>query len=286
MADQYRFAHFLATFFAVFAFNLATSVYAQEKAPTTPSTESAQGGAKPQQRPVRKDRVFVWDVQGTWISKAYLERLKASRSPHAAARATPALVIKVDKQDKSYPILITNFQSAVLNFLLEIEPGGKPDTYRMVTAADDGAVSSAEVTYIYFRGTRNVQDKFDALSIAEPHFAKRKYLPFVRLPDSLDTVVNRLTVAGKYTDAGGRAYEFTEGGDAVLPERKFVYEVSLDPRAADCELLQSHPEREAGGQNRVGFAWAGTNLRLFNVKKAGKDRFACEAKPFAVLTPQ
>jgi len=285
MADQYRFAHFLAPFFAVFAFNLATPAYAQEKPPAAPSAEPPQGGAKPQ-RPVRKDRVFVWDVQGTWISKAYVERLKASRSPHAAARATPALVIKVDKQDKSYPILITNFQSAVLNFLLEIEPGGKPDTYRMVTAADDGAVSSAEVTYIYFRGARNVQGKFDALSIADPHFAKRKYLPFVRLPDSLDTVVNRLTVAGKYTDADGRAYEFTESGDAVLPERKFVYEVSLDPRAADCELLQSHPEREAGGQNRVGFAWTGTSLRLFNVKKAGKDRFACEAKPFAVLTPQ
>ena len=286
MTDQHRFGRVLCALFVVLVFNSAARAGAQEKPVTAPSAEPAHDGAKPQQRPIRKDRVFVWDMQGTWISKAYLDRLKASRSPHAAARRTPALVIKVDKQDKSYPILITNFQNAVLNFLLEVEPGGKPDTYRMVTAADDAVVSSTEATYIYFRGTRNVQGKFDALSIADPHFAKRKFLPFVRLSDSLDTVVNRLTIAGKYIDAAGQAYEFTETGEAILPERKFAYEVSLDPRAANCELLQSHPEREAGGQNRVGFAWAGAKLQLFNVKSVKKDRFACEAKPFAVLTPQ
>ena len=286
MTDQHRFGRVLCALFVVLVFNSAAPACAQEKPVTAPPAEPAQHGAKPQQRPIRNDRVFVWDMQGTWISKAYLDRLKASRSPHAAARRTPALVIKVDKQDKSYPILITNFQNAVLNFLLEVEPGGKPDTYRMVTAADDGIVSSTEATYIYFRGTRNVQGKFDALSIADPHFAKRKFLPFVRLSDSLDTVVNRLTIAGKYIDAAGQAYEFTDTGEAILPERKFAYEVSLDPRAANCELLQSHPEREAGGQTRVGFAWAGANLQLFNVKSVKKDRFACEAKPFAVLTPQ
>jgi hypothetical protein len=286
MADQHRFGRVLCALFVLFALDSAVPARAQDKPATAPSAAAAQGVTKPQQRPIRTDRVFVWDLQGTWISKAYLDRLKASRSPHAAARLTPALVIKVDKQDKSYPILITNFQNAVLNFLLEVEPGGKPDTYRMVTAADEGVVSSADATYIYFRGTRNVQGKFDALSIADPHFAKRKLVPFVRLPDSLDTVVNRLTIAGKYTDEAGQAYEFTEAGDAILPERKFAYEVSLDPRAANCELLQSHPEREAGGQNRVGFAWAGTKLQLFNVKSVKKDRFACETKPFALLTAQ
>jgi len=285
MADQHRFGRVLCTLFVLFAFNSAAPARAQDKPATAPSTQAAQDAAKPQ-RPIRKDRVFVWDLQGTWISKAYLDRLKASRSPHAAARRTPPLVIKIDKQDNSYPILITNFQNAVLNFLIEVEPGRKPDTYRMVTAADDGLVSSTEATYIYFRGTRSVQGKFDALSIADPHFAKRKFLPFVRLPDSLDSVVNRLTIAGEYIDAENRAYEFTEAGDAVLPERKFAYEISLDPRAANCELLLSHPEREPGGQNRVGFAWAGTKLQLFNVKSVEKGRFACEAKPFAVLTRQ
>ena len=198
--------------------------------------------------------MFVWDLQGTWISKAYLDRLKASRSPHATARRTPALVIKVDKQDRSFPILVTNFQDAALQFLIEVEPDVKPNFYRMVAAQEDGVVNASDVTYIYFSGVRNEDGKFDTLSIADPHFAKRKFHPFVRLPDSLDAVVNRLAIAGKYIDGQGRGYEFTEDGEAILPERRFVYEVSLDPRSADCEMLQSHREREPQGQNRLASA--------------------------------
>jgi hypothetical protein len=283
MADKDR----LGRVFCALVVSVAFAAFAPAHAQDKPTGEAAadQDGAKPQPRPLRKGRVFVWDLQGTWISKAYLDQLKKSHSPHATARRTPALVIKIDKQERSFPILVTNFQDATLGFLIEVEPDAKPNSYRMVTAPEDGVVNASDVTYIYFSGVRNGEGKFDALSIADPHFAKRKFFPFIRLPDSLDAVVNRLTIAGKYTDAQGRAYEFTQGGDAILPERKFVYEVSLDPRAATCEMLQSHREREPEGQNRLGFAWAGGQLQLFDVKKVKKDRYACDSKPFAVLTP-
>jgi hypothetical protein len=240
----------------------------------------------PSHKPVRPERLFLKDVQGTWISQAYLEKLKSTRAPHAAARRTPPLVIKIQQEERSYPILVTNFQKAVLKFLLDIEPDVKPASYRMVTAADDGVVSSSDVTYIYFRGKRNSEGKLDSLWIADPYFAKRKSLPFTRLPDALEVVVNRLVIAGKYTDEQGRGYEFTEGGDAILPERKFVYEVSLDPRAAPCELVMSHREREPQGNERLGFAWKNRKLQLFDVRSAKPDRYQCDAKPFATLTPQ
>ena len=57
-------------------------------------------------RPVPKGRVFVWDVEGTWISKAYLEQLQATRSPHAAGTRTPPLVIKVQREERSYHELL------------------------------------------------------------------------------------------------------------------------------------------------------------------------------------
>jgi hypothetical protein len=281
MADRHRFERVFFALAISFAFGAFAPAHAQDQ----PAADNPQEGAKPQSRPLRKGRVFVWDLQGTWISKAYLDRLQASRSPHATARRAPALVIKVDKQDRSFPILVTNFQDATLQFLIEVEPGVKPDSYRMVAAKQDGVVNASDVTYIYFSGVRNADGKFDTLSIADPHFAKRKFHPFVRLPDSLDAVVNRLAIAGKYVDAQGRSYEFTVDGDAILPERRFVYEVSLDPRSAECEMLQSHREREPQGQNRLGFAWGHGQLQLFNVKNVKKDRYACEGKPFAVLTP-
>ena len=215
-----------------------------------------------------------------------MEKLQATRSPHLAARQSPALVIKVEKDGNSYPILTTDFQNAVLYFLLDIEPGGKPDNYRMVTAPEDRAVSSSEVTYVPFRGQRNAAGKFDALSIADPHFAKRKFKPFVRLPDTLEQFVNRSVIAGKYSDEAGRAYEFSEAGEAILPDRKFPYDISLDPRVANCDVLESHPERAPDSKEKIGFAWKGKQLQLLNLKPTGKERWRCEPKPFAVLTPQ
>jgi hypothetical protein len=235
---------------------------------------------------VPKGRVFVWDLEGTWISDAYLQQLQATRSPRTAGTRTPALTIKVQREERSYPIVITDFHKAMMQFLIEVEPGGKPGAYRMVVAPEDGAVSSADVTYISFRGEKNAQGKFDKLSIADPFFAKRKFLSFVRLPEALESVVNRAVIAGKYQDPEGRTYEFTQAGEAVLPDRSFSYEIALDAKAGNCDLLHSHRERAPEGKERLGFAWKGGALQLFKTRMLKQNRFACEAKPYVLLTPQ
>jgi len=142
------------------------------------------------------------------------------------------------------------------------------------------------VTYIVFRGAKNEHGKFDNLSIADPFFAKRKFLTFVRLPETLESYVNRAVIAGKYRDREGRSYEFTEAGDAVLPDRSFPYEVALDAKVGNCDLLHSHRERAPEGKERLGFAWKGADLQLYKTKLLSEDRYACEPKPFAILTRQ
>jgi hypothetical protein len=257
-----------------------------QQPPAAPSAETpGEHQARPS-RPIPKGRVFVWDIEGTWISQAYLQQLQATRSPRAAGSRTPPLVIKVQREERSYPIVITDFHNAAMQFLLEVEPNGKPGGYRMVVAPEDGAVSSADVTYIPFRGEKNEQGKFDKLSIADPFFGKRKYLSFVRLPETLEAYINRAVIAGKYQDADGRSYEFTQAGEAVLPDRSFPYEVALDPKAGNCDLLHSHTSRAPEGKERLGFAWKGSDLQLFKTKALKEDRYACEPKPFLVLTPQ
>jgi len=268
-----------AAFLLIAAVQLGSAANAQDK----PANNAA--AAQPARHAPGKDRVFVWDLDGTWISKSYLDALKRLRAPHAAAKKAQAVVIQIHKQDGSYPILISDLRHSVQQFLIEVEPDLKPESYRLVTAPQDGVVSASEVTYIYFHGTRGPQGQFDALSIAEPHFANRKYLAMVRLPDPLETVVNRLVIAGKYVDAQGRHYEFAESGEAVLPDRKFTYEVSLDPRRASCELLQSRDDRGPDGAQRIGFQWHGHELGLFNVNPGRKGTLSCAQKPFAVLTP-
>ena len=150
---------------------------------------------------------------------------------------------------------------------------------------DRPGLSLSDLTYIYFRGERDANGVFQTLSIAEPNFAKKRYLTYLRLSEPLETFVNRAVLAGKYQDANGQSYEFTDAGEAILPDRSFQYEVSLDPNRASCELILSHREREPEGKERIGFAWKGPTLQLYEVT-GKKPPYKCKAAPFAVLTRQ
>ena len=243
--------------------------------------------AQPQpQKPAatrQKDRVYLKDLEGTWISRDYLERLRASRAPHATGRQAAGIAIKIQREGNSYPIAITNFQRVVLQAIIDVQPDAKPKTYRLAVAQEDRpGISASELTYIPFRGERNAEGVFQTLSIAEPTFAKRRFLTYLRLSEPLETLVNRMVIAGRYVDAEGNSYEFTESGEATLPDTAFAYEVSLDPGNASCELIRNHREREPEGTQRIGFAWKGAELHLYEIK-GKKTPYKCAGKPFAVL---
>jgi len=58
----------------------------------------------PTQKPaVRKDRIFIKDIEGIWINEAYLSVLAALKSPHAAAKKTPPVVIAIRRDGRAYP---------------------------------------------------------------------------------------------------------------------------------------------------------------------------------------
>ncbi len=247
----------------------------------TPAQEQV-APAKP--TPPRKiNRVYLADLEGTWITRDYLERVRASRAPHATARGATGVAIKIQREGRSWPIVITNFQETVPEFIIDVQPDKTPRSYRLVLAKEDRpGISSADVTYLYFRGERSDDGVFRTLSIAEPNFARKRYLTYLRLEDPLDAFINRAVIAGRYQAADGDIYEFTEAGTAILPDREFAYEISLDPSTAKCEMIQSHREQDPQGQERIGFAWKGAHLELYNVN-GKKTPYRCAAKPFAVL---
>ena len=235
-------------------------------------------------RPPRPGRVYIKDVEGIWMAQQYMNALKATRSPRAAARKSQPIVIQLKKENWIYPILTTNFRSAVLQFMIEIEPDKKPQSWRFVTAKTEGIVSSSDVIYSYFTGKRGMTGAFETLSLKEPHFAQRKSTLFARLAEPLEVFVNKNTVAGKYEDEDGKPYEFSGEGDAMFPDRKFAYEVLLDTAQASCDVLTSHHEKEPEGKERIGFAAKGDKLLLYKTQSLSKGTWRCEAKPFATLT--
>jgi len=287
MADRTIFMRLAAAL--ILSAGVAGAAWGQDGAPA-PAGAAGQSEADKQdakrQATRHNDRVFPKDLEGTWIASAYREKLARTQSPRASASAQVATAIKIQYDNRSYPILITNFQRAVLQAVIDVQPDKKPGSYRLAIAKEDkGVVYASDLSYLYFRGERGTDGVFETLSIAEPHFSKRKFVTYTRLEGDLEPYVNKTVIAGNYSDAQGRVYTFSETGEAVLPDRKFVYEVNLDPSAAKCDILLSHGEREPDGQERIGFAWKDGKLHLYEVT-GNKAPLACKAKPFAVLTRQ
>ncbi len=271
--------------FMFFSGILAVFFFAAAAVPSSAEDPPAQ---KP---PVRKDRIFIKDVEGIWINEAYLSVLAALKSPHAAAKKTPPVVIAIRRDGRAYPIVVTDFNKASLQAVLDVEPDGKPGSYRLVVGANDKPVSSSEVKYIRFEATRNAQGKLDRLRFAEPDFMKGKWAEYVPLAGELSPQLNRFVIAGKYGDEKGRPWTFSEAGEATWPEQKFNYELSLNDPGASCDYLQSESaakgetDKKGDDKKRYGYGWKAGKLSIFAARLAGK-KVVCDAKPLAVLTPQ
>lgn len=279
--------HFVRTAVATLVLGLAlpsAAVLAQQ--PAGAPAVQGQPGPKPGPRPIRKDRVFVKDLEGLWVARDYVDALRATRMPIAAARKASPLVVQIRKEGRSYPILRTDFTRAILLRVIEVEPGRTSNEFRLVTAADDsGPVNSADVTYVPFRGTKDAEGRFPSLSVADPQLSKKRYREIVRFDGGLGPLVNGIVLAGDYRDEQGRTYSFTPTGEATLPDGKFNYEVALAPQAGSCELIESAGEETATApKKRIGFAWKGARLELFEVSGTPHKDLRCAKQPFATLT--
>lgn len=233
----------------------------------------------------RSERVFLQELEGMWVNEAYGRALAKSRMPHAVARRTPPVVIAIKREGRSYPIVITNFDKVSVLAVLDVEPDNKPGSYRLVLGPDDRPVSSSAVKYLWFRGARNAQGKFDKLSMAETFFMKGRMADFVNVGTELGPFVNRAVISGRYTDERGAAWEFSDAGEARWPDQTFHFELSLNDRRADCEYLEAEDLDAPDGKKRYGYAWKANKLQIFPAKMVSK-RVHCSARPLATLSPQ
>jgi hypothetical protein len=237
------------------------------------------------QEPARPaERIYLRELEGIWIAKDYLDVLVRTRMPHQAARKVAPVVIGIQREGRAYPIVVTNFEKASVQAVLDVEPGEKPGLYRLVLGPDDRPVSSTEVQYIWFRGNRNAEGKFDRLQMAEPVFMKGKWAEYVLAGKELTSRMNRTVIAGKYTDQKGRGWEFSEDGEAYSPDRTFPYELSLNDSRATCEYFEAEDAKASGGKVRYGYAWRAGKLLLYDAKMVGRS-VQCGAKAFATLQP-
>lgn len=258
------------------------SAQTTDKPAAAPQPSPGQPAKKP-----RPDRVYVKEIEGVWLASDYLETLRTVRLPHLAERSRSPLVIKIQKEGLSYPIVRTDFKKAVLLRVIDLQPDIEKDNYRLALAErDNEPISQRDVTYLPFRGVKNASGQFEALAFADPVFTKRKYRDFVRVGDALATKVNEIVLAGDYVDEQGRSYKFGANGEAAFPESKFSYEISLAAAGANCDYFEAPDDKAPGGKRPYGYTWKAGKLHLFEATGDKPSRVRCASKPFAVLTPQ
>ena len=233
----------------------------------------------------RRDRVFISDLEGIWMNDAYIEVLRKTRMPHQAAKKASPAVIAITRQGRAYPYVATDFDRAVFMMILAVEPDVKPDSYRLVLAEKNEPTSSADVTYIWFKGQRNVDRKFRKLAFQEVLIMDGKWANYEHVGTELGPVMNGMVLAGSYKDSGGREWKFTENGQATFPDKSFYFELSINDRKARCEYFEAEDLDAPEGITYYGYAWKAGKLQLFRAEMKN-DSVRCEAKPFAVLIPQ
>lgn len=235
----------------------------------------------------RRTRVYINDLAGLWVAKDWADAVAATRAPHAAGAKVKPLAVNIQKEGRSWPILRTDFDRAVLYRVLEVQPdgSGRRDQLRIVLAErDDEAVSAADVVNVPIRAAKGVDGRVDAMQLTDPTFSKKRARDMVRIGEGLGPWVNGLVIAGRYTDAQGRVHEFTKDGVAKLPDGTFEYEVSLAGLGAKCEYVELADDKAPGGKRRIGFAWKGDTLELLTVVGDAPRTLKCDPKPAAVLT--
>ena len=245
------------------------------------------------QNPQRPDRVYVSDLQGVWMNNAYLMQLRKLRMPHEAARKARPVVIAIKREGNVYPYLATDFTEAALMVVLALEPDVKPDSYRLVLGpeeregqhAADAPTAAADAIYVWFKGKRDVDHKFRELEFKEPFLMKGKWADFEYVGAQLGPAVNSIVLTGHYKDDKGRDWSFSNEGQAAFPDKKFYFEISISDKKARCEYLEAEDLDAPDGKSYYGYAWKGGKLQLYGAQLK-KGRVRCNAKPFAVLTPQ
>ncbi len=237
------------------------------------------------QNQARGDRVFIRDLEGIWMNEAYLKELRATRMPHQSAKKQRPVVIAIKREGRVYPFVSTDFEKAALMVILDVEPDLEPGSYRLVLGKKNEPTSSDDASYVYFKGTRNADNRFDKLAIKELFIMKGQWADYERVGLELGPAVNNIVLTGKYKDRKGREWAFADNGKASFPDKTFYYELSLNDKTAKCEYFEAEDLESLDGKRFYGYRWKRGVLQLYNAK-VKNDRIRCESTPFAFLKPR
>lgn len=212
------------------------------------------------------------DLEGEWISKKYLEHITKNRSPQKAIKEHhyPAIIIK-EKGSSLQVMLIINFHEGVWYEIKRVEVLSKGIAYNIYLSEVDG-MPGYSYSMIIEKKKNNNSLKVSLHSDRGSYEMTQE--EYVKANPSVENVINRRVLEGRYTDERRRLFLFNKDLTAVWPEKKFKYMICIDIMSdVDCFY---EVDEKGRGLNRFLFEWKINSLvikrdidghKLFELKK-------------------
>jgi hypothetical protein len=183
--------------------------------------------------------------EGEYLSSAYIDALKSTRSPLEAGKTGELNRISVQRNGKR--LLLTpgyNFHEAGVEFAFQ----------------NNGSLSPASPKDAWSENTRNLSATAVDERTLRFGLGDDKPATYIFVKSATD-YVSRVVLAGKYRDRQGRVYEFTQDGWAIFPDRKFRFEIGLDHVLDDFDYFLD-------GTKMWAFKRKGAELQIFPTSNA------------------
>jgi len=221
-------------------------------------------------------------LEGAWLNKAIYDTLLTTKSPYRAIRGIYYTACEFKRKSGYLDWLVAlNFHEGMGYPLAALETTTVPDMYRPVfhvfRYCGDIAANNR---FVITDSTRPAS--FEWLFAPRfPEGAGELQLTFVRVEPTVEDYINRVCLAGTYTDEKGREFVFTDDQTALWPERSFDYHIGLDHVITKCDYIYSVGERF------YSFAWENGKLLISNVhpNKEFEEQLIPDDTPLYVLTP-
>jgi hypothetical protein len=206
-------------------------------------------------------QALVQLADGDYLSSAYIDTLKSTRSPLKAGEAAQInLVVVRHKGNKLLLEPILNFHEGGIVFAMNKNGS--------MSAVESGGldISNLSASVVDARSFR----------FGFGEFKPTTYV-FVK---NVTEYISQAVLVGKYHDQQGRIYEFREDGWAIFPDRKFRFETGVDHVLTDFDYFMDSGKVWAFKRN-------GDQLQIFATSDAeGFDQIRTDRPPLALLPAQ
>jgi hypothetical protein len=208
------------------------------------------------------------NIDGFWVLEKYVNSLRATKNPFSESPES----IEINTVDNK--IKWTNFHEGYWRNIFEY--GVRNDSYFLKVSEPESSTAVQEPIYFAFDN--------NALIFSERGIVDQINERFIKIPIELPKYANQQILAGKYKDAKGKQYEFTESGKAIWPSLTFEYEFVLDSSEADCPYINSNIKKADSSHKRFGYKWDSEHLNIFEILENAGAPISCAKDAYLKLT--